>query len=137
MNNPYAPPGTYAPAPPQPGADLEGLRNIATYQRWINLAILAQIAAMVVLGVVPMPAALDTILRVLVFLVVGVGSLVAEALLVNALHGRTAAILCAPLMFVPCVNLIALLLFNQQATGRLRKAGFKVGLLGGNPNDIR
>jgi hypothetical protein len=40
-------------------------------------------------------------------------------------------------MFVPCVNLLTLLEFNQQATTRIRDAGFKVDLLGGNPNDIR
>ncbi len=40
-------------------------------------------------------------------------------------------------MFVPCVNPLTLLVFNQQATTRIRDAGFKVGLLGGNPNDIR
>jgi hypothetical protein len=137
--NPYQPPYDMgAPgAPVRSPADIEHLRQVATYQRLINLAILADIIALVVLAVVPLPHALEQIIRGLLFLVVGVVSLVAEFLLVRTLHSTVVAVVCGPLMFVPCVNLLTLLVFNQQATGRLQKAGYKVGLLGGNPDDIK
>ena len=136
MANPYQPPIEQGAAP-RPGVELERLRKIATYQRLINLAILAQIVAGIVLAMAPIPPALAVLIRALLFIVVAIGSVVAEVLLANALHSTLVAALCAPLMFVPCVNLIVLLVFNQQATGRLRDAGYKVGLLGGNPDDIR
>jgi hypothetical protein len=139
MTNPYQPPqaGHGGGSAARPGVDLDRLRKIATYQRIINVAILADFVAMSALGAVQLPLALQLVVRVAVFAVVGVGSLVAEFLLVSVLHSTLVAILCAPLMFVPCLNLIVLLVFNQQATSCLRDAGFKVGLLGGNPDDIK
>jgi hypothetical protein len=140
MTNPYQPPEAppYAGASaPRPGVDLERLRKIATYQRFINLAILADFAAMGALGALQLPAGLEQLIRIVVFAAVGIASLIAEFLLVNTLHGTLVAVLCAPLMFIPCVNLLVLLVFNQQATSRLREAGFKVGLLGANPDDIK
>jgi hypothetical protein len=136
MTNPYQAPHAMG-SPLRSGVDLERLRKIATYQRFINLAILADFAAMSALGTVQLPAELAAFIRIAVFAAVGFASLVAEFLLVNTLHGTLVAVLCAPLMFIPCVNLLVLLVFNQQATSRLKEAGFKVGLLGANPDDIK
>jgi len=35
--------------------------------------------------------------------------------------------------FVPLVNLVILVMLSMKATGRLREAGYKVGLLGASP----
>ena len=133
MTNPYQPPADASSGfPRRSTADLDLLRTIARHQRNINLAILAQIGLTVVAGVFGQSLAVS-----LAYLVVGIATVVAEVLLVKALHGIVLAVVCAPLMFVPCLNLLTLLLFNQQATKRIRDAGYKVGLLGANPDDIR
>lgn len=133
MTNPYQPPADPSSGFPQRSTvDLDGLRTIARHQRHINLAILAQIGLMVVAGVFG-----QSLIISLAYLVVAIATMVAEVLLVKALHGVVVAVVCAPLMFVPCLNLLTLLLFNQQATKRIRDAGYKVGLLGANPDDIR
>ena len=135
MANPYQPPIDASSSPsPARAAQLEELRAIARHQRAINLAILAQLALMVFAG--SFGTTLELVLK-LAGIVVAIISLVAEVRLVKALHGLVVAILCAPLMFVPLVNLLTLLVFNSQATKRIREAGFKVGLLGGNPDEIR
>lgn len=41
------------------------------------------------------------------------------------------------LMFIPIVNLIALLVLNEKATCALRNAGIRVGLMGARPSDLR
>jgi hypothetical protein len=37
---------------------------------------------------------------------------------------------------MPLVSLLTLLVVNQRATKELKGAGFKVGLLGGDPADV-
>lgn len=135
--NPYQPPAVDV-APRAGPVDLELLRNIARHQRTINLAILAQLG-LYVLTLILESQQMGVALIVLSFvaLAVVVVSVTATVRLANAMHGTGIAIVCAILMFVPCVGLLTLLLLNQQATGRLKKAGFKVGLLGADPNAIR
>ena len=134
MVNPYqAPIDAFAPLPVRVGK-LDDLRRIARHQRAINLAILAQLGLM---GFAAMaPAALTPVVR-LVGLVISIATIVATFRLAKALHSTWVAVVCTPLMLVPLVNLLTLLVFSSQATKRLRDAGFKVGLLGGNPADIR
>ena len=71
------------------------------------------------------------------FLSIGIFSIVATIRLANALHGTGVAVVCAILMFIPCISLITLLVLNSQATKRAKDAGYKVGLLGADPGDIR
>ena len=40
-------------------------------------------------------------------------------------------------MFVPLLSLILLLILSQKATGRLKDAGFKGGLMGANIDEVR
>jgi hypothetical protein len=40
------------------------------------------------------------------------------------------------ILFLSCIGLILLLVLSSKATKQLREAGFKVGLLGGNPKDV-
>jgi hypothetical protein len=128
-------PGTDGLPPASPtGVDLVAIRRIATYQRILILAILAQLIGMAVFA--GMPPALQLLGKV-IYVLIGIGSAVAAVLLANAVYGVIAAVVCAPLMFIPLVNLITLLVLNQGATSRVRKAGFKVGFLGARPEDIR
>jgi len=46
------------------------------------------------------------------------------------------AILCAILMFIPCISLLILLVINQRATSYLQGHGIKVGFMGVNPDTI-
>ena len=139
--NPYEAPQ----APPMPairadGVDLEVLRTIARHQRSINLAILSQIGIYVLaffLESASKESFVPNLVVGLAALAVAVFSIVATVRLANTMHGTGIAVLCAILMFAPCLNLLTLLVLNQQATARVKKAGFKVGLLGANPDDIR
>ncbi len=45
-------------------------------------------------------------------------------------------VLCAILMFVPCISLIVLLVINQKATAFLQSNGIRVGFLGTSPDNI-
>jgi hypothetical protein len=122
------------------GVDLDHLRAVARHQRSINLAILAQIGIYVVaLGLQPASSSsfVPQLVIGLAALAVAVFSIVATVRLANTMHGTGIAVLCAILMFAPCINLLTLLVLNQQATARVKKAGFKVGILGANPDDIR
>jgi hypothetical protein len=135
MTNPYQPPATDGLPPASPaGVDLVALRRIATYQRFIILAILAQIVGAIAFA--SMPPALQLLGRI-IFVLIGIGSAVASVLLANALYGVVVAVFCTLLMFIPLVNLLTLLVLSQGATSRVRKAGYKVGFLGAKPDDIR
>lgn len=122
------------------GVDLELIRTIARHQRSINLAILAQIG-IYILAFVLQSANIDSTAPQLVVglaaLAVAIFSILATIRLANTMHGTGIAVVCAILMFAPCLNLLTLLVLNQQATARVKKAGFKVGLLGANPDDIK
>lgn len=110
------------------------LKKIATYQRLINIFILVNIVNYISFKFMPGGLA---VLSYLLSLAVGLGSAVVAAMLAAAMWGVVAAVFTVPLMFVPCLNLITLLILNQTATSRLQKAGYKVGILGANPDDVR
>jgi len=40
------------------------------------------------------------------------------------------------ILCLSCIGLLLLLVLSSKATKQLREAGFKVGLLGGNPKDV-
>ncbi|MFO1092210.1 MAG: hypothetical protein U0992_02710 [Planctomycetaceae bacterium] len=57
--------------------------------------------------------------------------------LTRELHGVGRAVVCAVLMFVPCVSLITLLIVNQGATKFLQGHGVQVGFFGVDPSRIQ
>lgn len=136
--NPYQPPHPgqapyQAQAPMPPPEERARLLRIASDQRMINIIVLAYFAM----------SALSTSLQDdsggaaflhMVFFVIALGVIVSGVVfavrMASALHGTGVAILCAALLFVPCVGLLVLLVLNSQATRELRKAGLRVGLLG-------
>ena len=67
-------------------------------------------------------------------LAVAVASIALIVLLMTALdRPLISKILAAIAMFIPLVGLIVLLVVNQRATGALRDAGYRVGLMGARP----
>jgi hypothetical protein len=135
--NPYEAPRHDGP-PAGSGGDvhLQKLLRIATAQRMVNLSILGGVAWYVVALVVRGIPILGALIIGVTWLAMIGFSIWAELKLANELHGKGVAILCAVLMFFPCLNLITLVVLNQGATGRLKQEGFKVGLLGGDPAEV-
>ncbi len=134
--NPYAPPRVTGGDGPEAGGRAE-LRRIAQGQRLINLAILFNTAVFIAAGVLGAEAStLLTMVIGLGYLATMIMSLYGTVRLAGALSGTTVAVISFILMFVPCVNLLVLLMLNGRATKRLREAGFKVGLLGADPSQF-
>jgi len=135
---------------PNPPLDLNALRRlhrIATHQRGIMLCILAQLAVAAAGAAFEFPAMLRTGLT----LVVGLASLVLIILLARDVFSTVGMATCVVMLLAPyaalfvadagpvvtLLSLLTLLVVNQRATKELQQAGFKVGLLGGNPADVQ
>jgi hypothetical protein len=132
--NPYAPPTAPVDGPTL-DADRAKLRDIARHQRTINLMILAQFLLYLAAAATREVDGSAFVVG-LVALVILALSLLATFRLAGTLYTTPMAILYGILMFAPCIGLIVLLLLNQEATRRLRNAGFKVGLLGADPKQF-
>jgi hypothetical protein len=134
MANPDQPPTTDSPSP-QAGGPFEAVLRIATLQRHLNLAVLAN------MGVSSFLAGLGGEIPILLPLLAAVAtvifSIITSLRIANALYGRNWSVVCAVLMFVPLVNLITLLALSSGATRRLRKEGIKVGFLGADLAAVR
>jgi hypothetical protein len=119
--NPYEAPKADISAPL---VDEAGIELVASAQKLIIYSILAYFAAAAVrafLGPVGLLVALAALLMGLIGtyrLCVGLG------------FSMTSRVVLMVLMFVPLVSLIVLLVLNAKATGKLRAAGYRVGLLG-------
>jgi len=143
LSKPKAPDDAANPAAPEVGegrdardagnVDLEHVRQVATYQYFMNLAIVANVAGAALFFAVP---DLQDILLILLLGLIAVSAGIA-VLLARAMHGTAWAVVCAPLMLAPGVNVIVMLVLNRSAGRLVRDAGFPVGLLGPNPEDIR
>ena len=136
-------------AAPNQALDLAALRRlqrVAKNQRGIMLCILAQLAVAAAGRALGFPSLLQTGLA----LVVGVASLVFTILLAREVFSMVGVVVCVVLLLAPytalvladagpvvtLLSLLTLLVINQRATKELQAAGFKVGLLGGNPADV-
>jgi hypothetical protein len=97
------------------------LLTVAHYQKNILWLVLISFAAVFV----PLGTLVTAIIRVyfIFHLAVAVRS--------------TAAWLYIIVMFIPLLNLLALLHINGRATQILQLHGIKVGLMGANPNDLK
>lgn len=102
----------------------EGVEKLASGQKLVIYAILLNLAALALqVAVGPLGGLLGIaglVLSLIGVVRLGVGFGLSVFLRI---------VLCI-LMFVPLLNLIALLVMNSRATARLREAGYKVGLLG-------
>lgn len=119
------------------------ITDVAKYQRFLILAILAQIAILVlrglaVSGVIGASSDAETavfagvsLLLLLGQMAVAVLSLVMLILLMTAMDRPIVSrVLAAISQFIPLVGLIVLLVVNGNATKMLRGAGYHVGLMG-------
>ena len=114
----------------------EKARKVAEYQRWVIYTLLANI----LLYVVALPMARNDLLTsfiiIALYLLVGIFAVFAAYMLAKEVSNPGVAIICAILMFMPCISLIALLIINQKATSFLQSQGIHVGLLGTDPKKI-
>lgn len=119
--NPYEAPKANVSAPIENDA---GIEQVASAQKLIIYSILAYFAAAAI------RASMGPI-GVLVGLGALVMGLVGTYRLCSGLgYSMATRIILMVLMFLPLVGLIVLLVLNSKATGRLRAAGYRVGLLG-------
>jgi hypothetical protein len=119
--NPYEAPKAEISAPV---AGDDGIEQVASAQKLIIYSILAYFAAAAIraaLGPVGLLVALGALLM----------GLVGTYRLCSGLGFSMASrVVLMVLMFVPLVSLLVLLVLNAKATGKLRAAGYTVGLLG-------
>lgn len=111
----------------------ERIERIASNQRMVILVLLAYLGV-ILLGIAtdrpgPDAASLEVVFGVAVLCVVIAGFVFAVRM-AQALEGPGSGILYAILLLIPLLSLITILVLNSQATGELRRAGLKVGLLG-------
>ena len=108
---------------------VEDLKQIAKFQRFLILAVAAGLLLSIAAKFVP-------ILGILC-LVAGIASLVFMIKLSQALKQETGiTIIYAICAFIPIVSLVALYLICKKASDLLTAAGYKVGLLGMSQQDI-
>jgi hypothetical protein len=136
-----------APAAQTPAADLPRLLQVAKNQRGIMLCILVNLVIVGVSALLPDIA--SGILMLVPTLLVGIASLWFTLRLAYAVVGGIGAGICALIIAATVVwaavadaigarllVLVVLAVVNGRATRALKKAGFRVGLLGGSPSDV-
>lgn len=127
------------------------IADVAKWQKLLLWIILAQIILIIVavglaatgsLGAQPaapgagsQAASAGATAAVLAIQVVSVGLSIASVVVIILLTGAlgwgvAARVISALLMFCPIISLITLLVINAKATGALKAAGYKVGLMG-------
>lgn len=127
---------------PQSAARVDSGKHfqIAKAQKNVIYVLLAQI----LFNLIAFPAVLSspestavlTIVRV-IGLLLSIASLVVLYQLASKVYNVGLGVLCAILGFLPCIGLVTLLVVNGTATGILKSAGYKVGLMGANLNQFQ
>ena len=116
------------------------LRRVATYQRYVLVALLVNIVFVTFdvacgMGLISIPSNYWPAIRVAHFPVCIFMTACAVVLAKQFWHIGI-AILFGVMMWIPVASLVALLVVNQKATRFLQQWGIKVGLLGANPGRI-
>jgi hypothetical protein len=107
-----------------PGLTEPGIDRIASAQKLVIYSILTYFAAMAIRAFMG-PVGVVVLLAALVM------GLVGSFRLCSSLgYSTLVKVILMVLMLVPLVSLLVLLVLNRKATGRLRAAGYRVGLLG-------
>lgn len=118
--------------------DREKLREIAKSLRFVLVVFL--VSLVLGLGNMGLASALGKEGASIVLLLSVVGWMLLPVAAFGSYKLATAlgksGVLFAILALLPCAGLIALLVLSQAATGELKNAGIKVGLLGANPDSI-
>jgi len=116
------------------------LRRVATYQRWVLLALLVNVVfgAIVISSafqLISIPSSYLPVIRIARFPVC-IFMTFSAFLLAKQFWHVVVAVVCGLMMWVPFASLIVLIVVNQSATRFLQKRVIKVGLLGANPSRI-
>ena len=112
------------------------LPTVAVIQRqllWLILFMILMWFAAIALVQYPVAVLIVLLLR----LAIHFGALIQVTRLCYATGtGIVVTILVAFLMLLPLLNLIIMLVVNVQATGQLKRAGLRVGLMGASPDQL-
>jgi hypothetical protein len=136
-NNPYAP-TTFVDAPTE-GEDRQRLRNIASAQRHVNLAVLLYLCLIpcnVLLSIVGNGSLLAGVLFAIAAIGIVIYGAVSVFRLAALFRGNAVAVIYVLGLLVPLLGLILLITISQKATKILTANGIKVGLLGANPKSV-
>lgn len=106
----------------------EHLRRVASAQKLVMYALLANIVLNILSMTVPMPRAALVCIGIITIIL----SMVAVFSLAKHIKSTAMSIVYMLFMIVPCLSLLMLLLLNQEATKLLTSNGYKVGLMGAN-----
>ncbi|WP_254510856.1 hypothetical protein [Anatilimnocola floriformis] len=133
--NPYAspPPDNSFQINTSVGHDRAKLREIATAQVFLMQVLLAAIVGGILARVIATYAQGNIVIiaaAVVLQLAISVLQSFAMFRLGKSLYSIGGAIGMAIISFVPCLGLLFMLIANQTATGKLNRAGIKVGFLG-------
>ena len=106
------------------------LKRVASGQRLIIYSLLASLASLAVQGMVGLPGLVLSIAA-------SIMAIIGVVRITGGLDRSTLArIVYIVAMFIPLINLIAMLLLSSQATKALREAGFQVGFLGASASQF-
>lgn len=123
------PPAPGIPAAVEPGAFTKPeLRHIAKSQNLLMWSVLAGFAAFFIAHI--------PFLGLVIVLGIVAFQIYALYTLGSALRLPVVWLMCVG-MFIPCVSLIILVLVSARASKVLKAAGVRVGLMGGNADDIK
>lgn len=133
MSNPpnaYAPPkANLEPPPDTSGLDAAQLERLRTGQRLVILAILISFA------MTPFNMAVNDSAYAMIMVVLSIANLILIVIGMYRLssghgYGTLVSIIFCILAIIPLIGLILMIGLSISATGKLQKAGYKVGLLG-------
>ena len=128
--------------------ELERLLRVAKAQRGVNVCILLLIVCYTLAFVSGFaagggpansptgPMGIVSVVGGLVLIGVYVAQIIYVYRLASALESGIPILWVLGILCLSCIGLLLLLLLSSKATQQLREAGFKVGLLGGNPKDV-
>ncbi len=135
MENPYTPPVSAPADLPRSDADLQRLHGIAVSQRRVMLCVLGYLG--LVIGSLFFGGSESATMVVgLIGLIIVIAGLVSVVQLAYRIKSTTAAVIVGVLSLIPLVGLITLLVVNGWASKELKKAGFRIGLLGASPGKV-
>ena len=139
-DNPYQAPAStpadMSPAQRSP-SELFRLHGIAQAQRRLMLAVLGQFGLFFGIFIAdPRSPHANTIIG-LIFIVIAIAAIFYTIQLAARLKGTGVAVAIGIFSLIPYLGLIPMLITSSWATKALRAAGFKVGLLGGNPSEVQ
>ena len=129
-------------------AGLARLLKVAKAQRGVNLCLLVSLACYALIfasagsaaGRGPNaptgPTAFVSIVSLIGLLAVIIFQVIYVYRLASSLETGIPILWVLGILCLSCIGLILLLVLSSKATKQLREAGFKVGLLGGNPKDV-